>query len=1784
MRKISSILIANRGEPVFRAKRTCGYLGIDLHLVYEKEDRTSSWIAEGCRAAEISSYLNGDEIIQAAKDFKSSAIWPAWGFLSESAEFAEKVIKSGIIWIGPNVQAMRMLGHKGEASLAAKNAGLTTIPEIVLKASEINPEFIRKFAKTYDLPVLLKPALGGGGQGQAVIRQNSEIEQALSLVLRINKSLFGGGDIVVQKYLENVRHIEFQLLADTHGNAVILNERDCSIQRRNQKIIEESPSPALSEKLRQETIKAIAKFAKNVGYTSAGTVEFLYCGGKLYFLEVNTRLQVEHGVTEEAIAKKGTAPFLQGGCPFLDLLSEMISISEGNSLTFRQNDIMQARHAIEARIYAEDALNDFRPSPGKISFAKFTSGARVDAAFSGSSETISAKFDPMIAKVISSAETREEAVKKLEFALGGTVILGIPTNIRFCRDVLKNKEFESGKYNTLFISSNKDELLKATGISAVPAAIASAIRYEESKKKMFLKMGSARSVNSILAGVPANRKNYVLEFCGMNFSAEVMEIDSSDFLVSLCNKQVFISLKKISDDLFLAGASDGDVSKVFAVLNGDDICLNYKGETFCIKVSVASGKGLAKDPHLSPTGGRVVLVAVKPGENVKKGALLYVIEAMKMETKVFADCDGEIISIRNGVGDTVETGEMIVELRSPEVKKEKKEDASSLLIFPKEIPVAAKLISNPLGLIEKEEFFDASKTIKNYFFGYDIPADSVRSAAHIILGALEKGIVKKEAVAGMLEEIVNFIYKVKLAFSEEHATSLIYFLEHINDKDKKIPKATAALLEDIFSSSYSCELKETSVLKNACYRLLVAYQNNFETKLSLLFELLVLLAVEKKCSSPSLNKSVFSLANAPHMKRERSLLSKLSPYFKTARLAIAEEYHKEYEEFMRLDAKKPSAVLKKAELPMPVAGWFKGFQVEKFEGFELYKCGARLVAATKAASAEVKVKKDGTVSIPSLERAAIDAYKAIKLFGGVPGAETINHVFLMAPENFVLEWGGNDSSGLSLQTIKKISARVGGFARGLNISATEVIINIKAGGVVMPMIIEIRHAGVSGIIGRPPFKVSERLPEIEGDQKRLLDEKQHRLGKLLNTDRMKLLFDDGKFEELIFPDVDDIVALNVYKGKIFNQETLCYAGDFRIQGGALGEAEGKKLAASVVLAYCMNVPLIGIHDGAGANIKGSVASLGWAGAYFGAIANTGGFSSREQFVKWFESHCEREYFEKVLKYFSISDLRTSFIHLHLHLGAAVGMLVYGPSISNMSIMVDHPEVYRVLTGAATVKRVLGEETTNYELGGAVSHSQKSGEIDFVLPTEETAILHAREMVRFLSHCEGGARSNPDNSVAIRRSKNFPQPTLPVTGGIILGRDAIKANVDDGIFYETRTELEHAGNLMTGFAKLANQPVVIAATATDYGLSSPRAFKKVSMALSSAQEFRLPVILIVGAYWDALSDDARAEALYQRSEMRNLLRSVTVPRISIALGPRSIERSIHEMSDIIVYVKRGNETEYELKRASAGAHFVADSFAEAFDWISALLSVIKGDSPLSERGTVPFAIPPDLSTPYNMRNVITAVFDENSFIEIFATDHQPLITGIAKIGGRTIGVIADDPLITGGAQTVYSIAKFTRFNRICERFNIPIIELNDSPAFTPGTEQEHAGIQGEGGKSIREECLSKNLKIAVTLRQNYGGRLIHANLKTLGEPRRALVCEGAKVGVMGAEGAVGVLHSKKLAAISDKTEREREKEQLIHEYEKEKLNPEQMIKLKYAEKVVKIEELRNELLKIISNDS
>jgi acetyl-CoA carboxylase biotin carboxylase subunit len=461
------ILIANRGEIAVRIMQACRDIDIATVAVYSTCDRNALHVQRADEAVEIGppspleSYLNMDALIGAAKKTKAKAIHPGYGFLAENHRFAKRCRDEGITFIGPSPEALQLVADKIASRVTVQKIGGPIIPGMTGTAKD-KDVFIKK-AKEIGYPVLVKASMGGGGKGMRVVNNDKALSEAIDAGRREAKSAFGDDTVYIEKYLEKPRHIEFQVLADHHGNVVHLFERECSIQRRYQKIIEESPSVALDAKLRSEMGETATSIAKAVGYANAGTVEFLLDEDKnFYFLEVNARIQVEHPVTE----------FVTG----IDLVKQQIYIAAGEKLSLKQDKLAQRGHSIEARIYAEDPENSFLPSPGKITalYEPNGPGVRLDSGiFAGF--TVSPAYDPILSKLIVHDETREGAIQKIINALKDYAIVGIKNTIPYLRRIFATEDFKKGRLHTSFIPDHEDELKPDKGVELSTALAAYAI-------------------------------------------------------------------------------------------------------------------------------------------------------------------------------------------------------------------------------------------------------------------------------------------------------------------------------------------------------------------------------------------------------------------------------------------------------------------------------------------------------------------------------------------------------------------------------------------------------------------------------------------------------------------------------------------------------------------------------------------------------------------------------------------------------------------------------------------------------------------------------------------------------------------------------------------------------------------------------------------------------------------------------------------------------------------------------------------------------------------------------------------------------------------------------------------------------------------------------------------------------------------------------------------------------------------------------------------------------------
>ena len=445
---MKKILVANRGEIAIRIMRSAKEMGIKTVAVYSDADRQSPHVLYADQAVRIGpspsseSYLKMDKIIEVCKDLNVDAIHPGYGFLSENAEFARKVEKENIVFIGPSAHAMEMMGNKLKAKETVKKYNVPMVPGTDEKLTDIN--IGKTIAKEIGYPILIKAAAGGGGKGMRVVEQEFQFEEQMNLAISEAISSFGDGSVFIERYVGSPRHIEIQILADQHGNVVHLFERECSVQRRHQKVVEEAPSSVLDDNLREEMGRCAINVAKSCAYVGAGTVEFLLDeNNRFYFLEMNTRLQVEHPVTELITS--------------VDLVKEQIKVAQGEKLSFTQNDIVIKGHAIEVRVYAEDPFNNFSPDIGVLKTYKLPDsiGVRVDNGFEEGME-IPIFYDSMLCKLITYGKNRQEAIDRMVRAIDDFIITGVITTLPFGRFVMENEHFKSGNFDTHFVKNYFD--------------------------------------------------------------------------------------------------------------------------------------------------------------------------------------------------------------------------------------------------------------------------------------------------------------------------------------------------------------------------------------------------------------------------------------------------------------------------------------------------------------------------------------------------------------------------------------------------------------------------------------------------------------------------------------------------------------------------------------------------------------------------------------------------------------------------------------------------------------------------------------------------------------------------------------------------------------------------------------------------------------------------------------------------------------------------------------------------------------------------------------------------------------------------------------------------------------------------------------------------------------------------------------------------------------------------------------------------------------------------------
>ncbi|VAX06023.1 Propionyl-CoA carboxylase biotin-containing subunit [hydrothermal vent metagenome] len=655
----SKILIANRGEIACRVIKTARKMGIKTVAVYSDADATALHVLMADEKVHIGpsaaaeSYLIADKIIDAAKQSGAEAIHPGYGFLSENADFCEKLQKAGITFIGPEVKAISVMGDKIASKKFAAEAGVNTVPG--------STEIIRDSAHAVQVsgevgyPVMIKASAGGGGKGMRIAYNDAEATEGFSSATNEAISSFGDDRIFIEKFIEEPRHIEIQVLGDSHGNVIYLGERECSIQRRHQKVIEEAPSPFLDEATRKHMGEQSVALSKAVEYQSAGTVEFIVDKNRnFYFLEMNTRLQVEHPVTE----------FITG----VDLVEQMIRVAYGEKLSLTQDDIKLTGWAMESRVYAEDPLRGFLPSIGRVikySPPEENENIRVDTGIYEGSE-ISMFYDPMIAKLVTYGETRDQAIAHMRQALDRYYIRGLNHNIPFLADVLNSKRFQSGNITTNYITEEYPDGFMGGRLT------------DETRKTM---IAVAQTVHSFEIGRQSHisgkmndvnhKDNWIVAIGGENFASLFYATEDGCAVLTGDETHTVITDWVPGKPLFEGNINGNEVCvEVDKLLDG--YLLSHNGVTEKVYVRTPREAELAAympekiAPDMSnfllcPMPGLIVSIAVEEGAEVKAGQVLCVVEAMKMENILKAEKDAVIKIVSAKAGDSLAVDQVIIE-------------------------------------------------------------------------------------------------------------------------------------------------------------------------------------------------------------------------------------------------------------------------------------------------------------------------------------------------------------------------------------------------------------------------------------------------------------------------------------------------------------------------------------------------------------------------------------------------------------------------------------------------------------------------------------------------------------------------------------------------------------------------------------------------------------------------------------------------------------------------------------------------------------------------------------------------------------------------------------------------------------------------------------------------------------------------------------------------------------------------------------------------------------------
>jgi len=1765
--KLQKVLIANRGEIARRFFLTLLEMDIPTVAVVTDPDRGQSWYEHASEVVYIGdarNYVNPERLLAAVRLSQANAVYPGYGFLSESLNFARLLAAEGnVIFMGPKAEVMERVADKLSARSLAHACNVHLFPASGgLQNAE---EAVRAF-ESMGGPALLKLNAGGGGKGMAIVQSEADVRSAVPSIMRLGQSIYNDSGFYMEKLIQKPSHIEVQAF-----NLATVGLRKCAVQRRNQKIIEETA--VLPADLAEAFLEDAARILVAAGYgeAGAGTVEFLLDeeSGEFGFLEMNTRLQVEYAVTD-----------LSSG---IDLVRCQIEHFDGSKVEPGRMPVVA--HAIEVRLYAEDVYNNYAPAPGwleELDLPGFL-GVRTDSGYRAG-DRILPDYDPMIAKVIVHGADRALAVARLRRALREISIRGVATNVPQLLAIASHPDFINGNYNNNLLKDNPELERESCpeSVAEVLCLFAALCEYRINQEERFAESRWTLDLEKV-ASDPVLREwpnCFELRFSGRSCQVRIVQYDRFHFDLWLDGKEAgtaVIMHARPRDGRFriaFAGQSYGvDLDRRphshLVRLSGAD------GGPFYLRLQIhpadedrsLDGPGLVRAPFQSAFAG---WPEEKPavGDVVTAGQPLLVIEAMKMESVIRAPISGTLLRLLEASresGRTFAEGELLAEISSDESALTRASLSVQSTDFKTALfaGCAAEELDSHISSDGNHLAFGL-RLLRACFAGF-YSEQGVLERLQACLersgepGEFATGRASAE-IASIIEEILFFYASIKQLYSPGLREQFSFYseLSHVymnrHDERFRMSFGLKVTLNQFFEKLGFADWEAQSEQREAAFFLLqrasraaLVYKRSLLWIVSLLrsatefssnlYQLISrLILIEQTEPENALALALRDLLEAhPALSRNLEALHGQSrKYFQEYRTFLrdpfalfgnypAEQVRERMQQSLQAGVEMQLSGLREAEfqrrialrrdirvnrrlfVPDPAAALF---ELELDDGRREYACYVFLSGDTL----ELKYSEDGRVAASeNLEQAGLLGIYLLWAYRQLREAQVSSLELIAGGDAPAPDFISADETLLNYTTLLKICYPIFRFFVSIEVDRVWLDLSPTGDHSQQRRIFSIYNRGGRLQLDKvfADDKNAAHWNGIESRSQRLYDRKKWPLEAWLE----ELL---PQFAEIPLPGASRELSARLVHGLLDGRRVWVYLKDSRLRGGATGNEEGLLYALAVYLALRSGDQLFVVNDGAGANIREGMVALNRAaeGFFMNALVPAILGDRLAELLALHPDLALRELFTHADGLIALNPDKRNFMILAVGAGSSTGLDVYGSAQATLQLMMDHQESYRVLTGSTVIRSVTGESYTNYEIGGGRVMAHWTGTVD-LLASDHFELLTLLRRVSALM----------DERVSVRMPASVAVPVASEDLYVISERFLQETLAG---FLSLKADYVQAGALVGGVGRLSGERLLILGPRTHFGIRSRASVERARDLLRMARKTESATVLVSGRTWyNAMGEDD--EALDMREDFLRTLKEKSGFRFVIITHAEGLQKlSLASSADVLIYTGKGNPSLPVL---------ICQDLKEAFLRVEQIVAWSKKKGPSTGPGPT-FVLPQSSLQAFDVQRVIESLLDQGSFLSFWAQHSAGFVTGIGRIAGHSIGVLADQPQIQGGAADAPGTRKFRKFMEIMERFQVPVLMLSSSPGFLPGLKQERLRIQQIGGESLDVNVQSRVPVLSVTLAQNYGGRQIQAFSKFLRPGITTFARRDSILAVMGATASFDLFHGKEYRDLLEGGQEER----------------------------------------------